>query len=127
LTATFEPWLLLITAILLDTAGSVLFKHGVNQLSPAQARGWRGHLESISGALRRKEIALGLFVYVLESIAWLATLSYLSLGVAFSLFSANNILILLASRAFLGERISRRRWFGVGLIVAGIILVGQHA
>ena len=124
---SLKPWLLLVTAICLDSLGSVLFKHGVNQLPEATRPGWRGHLDTVTGALGRKEIALGLAVYVLESITWLATLSYLDLGLAFALFSANNILILAASRVFLGETISRRRWLGVAIIILGILLVGHDA
>ncbi|CAK0762133.1 undecaprenyl phosphate-alpha-L-ara4N flippase subunit ArnE [Gammaproteobacteria bacterium] len=122
--AAFEPWLLLLTAILLDTLGAVLFKHGVNQL-PEAGPGWRGHLQIMRAALTRREIVFGLLVYVFEGVAWLATLSSLALSVAFSVFSANNILILLSSAIFLKERVGRRRWLGVGLIMIGIILVGD--
>lgn len=124
MTASLEPWLLLVSAILLDTLGSVLFKHGVNRLPDVRREGWRGCMEVLVGALGRKEIILGLAVYVLESVAWIATLSYLPLGLAFSLFSLNNVTILLASRLLLDERISRRRWLGVCIIIVGIVLVG---
>ena len=121
---TIKPWILLVIALFLDTAGATLFKHGMNQLPQNEASGWRGHWWMIAHALRRKEIALGVTVYVFESIAWLGVLSYTALSVAFPLFSANNILILLTSYFFLGERVGRARWLGSALIVMGIFLVG---
>ena len=124
---TVKPWILLVIALFLDTAGATLFKHGMNQLPQNEASGWRGHWRLITRALRRKEIALGVTVYVFESIAWLGVLSYAALSVAFPLFSANNILILLASYLFLGEPVGRARWLGVALIVMGIVLVGGNA
>jgi drug/metabolite transporter (DMT)-like permease len=119
-----KPWILLVVALLLDTAGATLFKLGMNKLPPNEHAGLRDHLRLITQALRRKEIALGVAVYVFESIAWLGVLSYAALSVAFPLFSANNILILLASYFFLGERVGRARWLGAVLIVIGIVLVG---
>jgi hypothetical protein len=70
---SLNPWILLIVAIALDTAGSVLFKKGVNHLPEQLEKGWRSWLALVSGALQRKEILLGLAVYVVEYIVWLGS------------------------------------------------------
>lgn len=124
---TLKPWLLLTFSVLLDSTGSVLFKHGTNQLTVTSKPGWRGHLDSIVGALKRKEIALGVLVYSAEYIVWLAFLSTMALSIAYPLSSLNVILILVASAVFLGEKVGMRRWLGAALIIGGIFLVGGEA
>ena len=124
---TLKPWVLLTIAVLLDTLGTVLFKHGSNQAAVEHQHGWRGHVENIIGAIKRKEISLGVLVYIAEYIVWLAFLSTTALSVAYPLSSVNNILILVASAIFLGEKVGKRRWFGAVLIICGIFLVGGEA
>ena len=112
--------------MLLDTLGSVLFKHGTNQLPEPAHSGWRGHIEAIFGALKRKEIAFGVLVYIVEAIVWLGFLSTTALSIASPLGSVNNILVLIASALFLKETVGKRRWLGALLIVIGIFLVGSE-
>ncbi len=124
---TLKPWLLLTFSVLLDSAGTVLFKHGTNQLTATSKTGWRGHLDSVVSALKRREIALGVLLYIAEYIVWLAFLSTTLLSIAFPLSSLNVILIMVASTIFLGEKVGMRRWLGAALIIGGIFLVGGEA
>lgn len=124
---TLKPWLLLIISVLLDSTGTVLFKYGTNQLAATSKPGWRGHLDSVVSALKRREIALGVLVYIAEYIVWLAFLSTTMLSIAFPLSSLNVILILVASALFLGEKVGMRRWLGAALIIGGIFLAGGEA
>ncbi|MEO8419039.1 MAG: EamA family transporter [Methylophilaceae bacterium] len=124
---TLKPWLLLTFSVLLDSAGTVLFKHGTNQLAVTSKTGWRGHLDSVVSALKRREIALGVLLYIAEYLVWLAFLSTTLLSIAFPLSSLNVILILVASAIFLGEKVGMRRWLGAALIIGGIFLVGGEA
>ncbi|MBC7786240.1 MAG: EamA family transporter [Methylophilaceae bacterium] len=119
-----KPWILFVVAVLLDTLGTVLFKHGSNQLPQSNQLGWRGHAENILGALKRKEIALGVIVYIVEYIIWIGFLSTMTLSAAYPLSSVTIVLILLASWLFLGEKIGKNRWLGALLIISGMFLVG---
>jgi drug/metabolite transporter (DMT)-like permease len=111
-------------SMLLYTLGNILFKKGMNRfLTPAQT-GWRGHWAGVKQVLSSQLIMLGLLIFVLEAIVWLAFLSITPLNIAAPLSSANNIFILIASAWFLKERISRKRWLGVTLIITGILFVG---
>ena len=119
-----KPWILFATAVLLDTLGTVLFKHGSNKLAESTQLGWRGHVENILGALKRKEITLGVVVYILEYIVWIGFLSTTPLSAAYPLSSVTIVLILLASWLFLGEKIGKNRWLGALFIISGMFLVG---
>jgi undecaprenyl phosphate-alpha-L-ara4N flippase subunit ArnE len=106
------------------TLGNILFKKGMNSFLTSSHTGWRGHWAGVKQVLTSKLIMLGLVIFVLEAIVWLAFLSITPLNIAAPLSSANNIFILLASAWFLKERISRKRWLGVALIITGILFVG---
>lgn len=121
----YKPWILFIIAVSLDTLGTVLFKHGTNKLLESKKHGWRGHIENILGALKRKEIALGVLIYIIEYIIWIGFLSTMPLSTAYPLSSVTIVLILLASKLFLGERIGRNRSLGAVLIISGMFLVGS--
>jgi len=51
---------------------------------------------------------------------WLAVLYRMEVSLAYPFLGLAYVLVLLASRLWLKEHISRRRWFGVLLIVSGI-------
>lgn len=120
----YKPWLLFIVAVLLDTLGTTLFKHGTNQLIDSTKMGWQGHLDNILGALKRKEITAGVVVYIIEYIVWIGFLSTTPLSIAYPLSSITIVLILLASRFFIGEKVGKNRWLGGLLIITGMCLVG---
>ena len=111
-------------SMLFYTLGNILFKKGMNNFPTSSQSGWRGHWAGFKQVLSSKLIMFGLAIFVLEAIVWLAFLSITPLNIAAPLSSANNIFILLASAWFLKERISRKRWLGVTLIITGILFVG---
>lgn len=120
----YKSWFLFIAAVSLDTLGTVLFKYGSNKLTESTRPGWEGHLENILGSLKRKEIALGVLVYIIEYIIWIGFLSTMPLSKAYPLSSVTIVLILLASSIFLGEKVGKNRWLGALLIIGGLFLVG---
>ncbi len=110
-------------AMALDTLGNILFKKGMNHFSVSIIPGWKGYWVTIQQALSSRYVTLGSVAMVLEAIVWLFFLSITPLNIAAPLSSANNVFILLASAWFLKERVSSKRWFGVTLIISGMILV----
>lgn len=111
-------------AMVLDTLGNILFKRGMNDFSSGSSQGWSAHWQTFKFALASKVVKFGVLAMVLEAIVWLAFLSITPLNIAAPLSSANNIFILLASALFLKERVSKKRWLGVILIVIGMLLIG---
>ncbi len=68
----------------------------------------------------------GIVTYILSFVSWLYVLRYLPLGVAFSLINVVHVLVPLASWAFLHDVVSPRRWAGIALVLAGIILMAGN-
>lgn len=106
-----------------NTVGQLLFKTAANTFPPVQEGGWRSYLVFLGTVIRQPRILLGLFFMTGGLIFWIAALSQAALGVVFVLGSMQYILILIASRLFLGEKIDMMRFLGTLFIAAGITLV----
>lgn len=122
----YKSLLLFTLAVSLDTFAAVLFKHGSNQLPESNKLGWQGHLENVLGAIKRKEITLGVLIYIVEYIVWIGFLSTMPLSMAYPLSSVTVVMILLASKLCLGEQVGKYRWLGAALIIGGMFLVGSE-
>ena len=51
----------------------------------------------------------------------------LEVGIAYPMLSLNFVLITLAARFVFHETIDRRHGIGMVLVIAGVVLLGQHA
>ena len=112
-------------AMAFDTAGNLLLKLGMNDFVVSRLAGWSGLLVNFKQVIASKTLILGTLSMVCEAIVWFGFLSITPLNVAGPMASANNVFILLASSWLLKERVSPKRWLGVGLIVTGILFVGS--
>jgi undecaprenyl phosphate-alpha-L-ara4N flippase subunit ArnF len=68
----------------------------------------------------------GIVTYILSFVSWLHVLRYLPLGVAFSLINVVHVLVPLASWAFFHDAVSLRRWAGIALVLAGIMMMAGN-
>lgn len=122
MTTTLVTLLLLLGSVACDVTGQVCFKLGVgHEAAGAQAP------SLVHKVLHSPWVALGIAVYALEFVLWFAALSRTQLSVAFPFTALGYVGVVLASRFILNERISLRRWAGIGTIVVGVVLVtGQN-
>lgn len=60
-------------------------------------------------------------------LVWLLVLQRLEVGIAYPMLSLNFVLITLAARFVFHETIDRRHGIGMVLVIAGVVLLGQHA
>ncbi|MGE9553694.1 4-amino-4-deoxy-L-arabinose-phosphoundecaprenol flippase subunit ArnE [Erwinia amylovora] len=72
---------------------------------------------------------LGLSVLLLGGamLVWLRVLQRVPVGVAYPMLSLNFIFVVLAARWLWKEPVSPRHWMGIGLIVAGVAVMGVYA
>ena len=83
----FKSLMLFVSAITLEVVATVLFKKGTTRLANSIRKGWRSHLDNIFNALKTKEIALGIFLYAIEYVCWIAFLAAVDISKAFPLSS----------------------------------------
>jgi undecaprenyl phosphate-alpha-L-ara4N flippase subunit ArnE len=121
---TAEVIILLAISIACDVVAQIAFKLGADRLPQAETVGLPAFcLRMIS----EPWLMGGVAIYVIEFIVWIRVLALVPLGIAFPIASLNILGIALASRAFLGEAISRKQWLGAALITAGVAIVAQTA
>lgn len=104
--------------ILFDTAGHLSFK-----AAATVAQDLNGFKRWIA-MLKNRWIWLGMAVFVVEFMLWLAFLSLVPLSQAVLVGSVNILAIMAGGRIFFGETLTGRRVAGSLLIASGVALVG---
>ncbi|MNI29618.1 putative 4-amino-4-deoxy-L-arabinose-phosphoundecaprenol flippase subunit ArnE [compost metagenome] len=110
---------LLLVACLLTCLGQVAQKFAVES--------WRGGAKGLAFKLRTPWIWLALCAMGAGLLLWLLVLQRLEVGIAYPMLSLNFVLVTLLARFVFDERIDRRHWLGVALVIAGVTLLGLHA
>jgi multidrug transporter EmrE-like cation transporter len=111
---------LLLFAVAAAAVGQVMLKHGMQIASHHAADS--GRSLAISAATS-PWVLLGLGVFGVSAIAWLATLSRVPLSVAYPFNALGYLGILTASIVVLHERANVLTWLGSILVVSGLIIV----
>ncbi|WP_297843385.1 4-amino-4-deoxy-L-arabinose-phosphoundecaprenol flippase subunit ArnE [Pseudomonas sp.] len=109
---------LLLAACLLSCLGQVSQKFAVEA--------WRGQRVGIALALRSPWLWLALASLGFGLLLWLLVLQRMEVGIAYPMLSLNFVLITLVAHFLFKESIDRRHWFGIALVMGGVILLGQH-
>jgi drug/metabolite transporter (DMT)-like permease len=111
---------LLLFAVATAATGQVMLKHGM-QVATARAAHSGGSL--VLRAATSPWVLLGLVVFGVSAIAWLAALSKVPLSVAYPFNALGYIVILIASVLVLHERANLLTWLGSLLVVSGLLIV----
>jgi multidrug transporter EmrE-like cation transporter len=70
--------------------------------------------------------ASGLAAFGCAGLFYAAALRYLPLNVAQSYAAAQFVAVILASKLVLGEAVPLGRWFGISMIMGGILIVASY-
>lgn len=109
--------LLLAASILIDIGGQIAFKLGVQRLEA------RSVTRPFWQAMPTEPwIVIGVILYAGEFLAWIGVLQNMPLSLAMPFMALSYGGTVAAGRLFLREPVSRRRWAGTALIVAGVAL-----
>jgi multidrug transporter EmrE-like cation transporter len=115
-----KPLLLLLMSVLSASLGQVLFKKGVLITGEVTLK------SSVIGELIKLVfqpfVFSGLILYVVSTILWLLALSKTTLNFAYPFTALTFILVMLSSRVIFLEPIPTLRYFGIALIILGILL-----
>jgi drug/metabolite transporter (DMT)-like permease len=115
---------LILVSVTLAAVAQLTLKHGMNQVTEST-----GALTFDTGHIREvvttPAVWLGLFLFGISAVVWLAVLSRASLSFAYPFAALTYVLILLFDRFVLHDEVPSLRWFGVAAIAVGIFLVSQ--
>lgn len=116
-----QSWWLILISVASGVAGQTSLKFGVTQASGNPAT---DSLFSLLGLIARSPLViLGLVLYAIGALAWIAVLRRMDLSYAYPFLALNFVLIALVSQMFLGESIPPLRWVGIAAICAGILVI----
>lgn len=111
---------LLLFAVAAAATGQVLLKHGMKLATESAGKG--GGSLAIKAATS-PWVILGLAVFAVSAVAWLATLSRLPLSIAYPFNALGYLAILTASTVILNERTNLWTWIGTSCVVLGLVIV----
>ena len=115
-----KPVVSLLLSVLSASSGQVLFKKGVLMTGEVTLKG------SVIGELLKlvfqPVVFSGLILYVISTVLWLLALSKTTLSFAYPFTALTFILVMLSSRVIFLESIPTLRYFGIALIILGILL-----
>ena len=111
---------LVLFAVSTAAVGQVMLKHG---MQVATSRASHSHGSLVISAATSPWVLLGLLVFGVSAVAWLAALSRVPLSVAYPFNALGYLGILTASVVVLHERANIFTWLGSILVVSGLIIV----
>jgi drug/metabolite transporter (DMT)-like permease len=115
---------LILLSVTLAAVAQLTLKRGMDQVASNTGE-LKLQADSLRDVVTTTWVWLGLFLFGLSAVVWLAVLSRTSLSFAYPFASLTYVLILLADRFVLDEPVAPLRWAGVGFIIVGIVLVAQ--
>ena len=116
----FVAWLILIMVVVLGTVGQLSLKYAFQTPVTGQSAD-----KSIRNLLFSPYFWIWFISYVVVTILWLVVLRTIPLSQAFPALGLTFALVPLASNRFLKEKVVLSQWFGIAVIIAGVILVVQ--
>ena len=112
--------LLLLLSVASASTGQVLFKKGV--LITGEVTLKNSVIGELLKLLFQPVVFSGLILYVISTVLWLIALSKTTLNFAYPFTALTFALVMLSSRFIFMESIPLLRYFGIGLIVLGVLL-----
>ena len=115
---------LILVSVAIAAAAQLTLKHGMDQVVASGGQvGFDG--ASLRAVASTPSVWLGLVLFGSSALIWLVVLSRTTLSFAYPFASLTYVLILLADRFLLHQRVPPLRYAGVAFIVVGIVLVAQ--
>jgi drug/metabolite transporter (DMT)-like permease len=116
-----NPWLVLGFEVICVLVYELLQKRGATATANlSQVWSWIGITALVSPL-----VWLAMVLMIFSLLSWLYVLRYLPLSIAFPLSRVVDVLIPLSCWIILGENISPRRWWGIALVIIGLMLTAK--
>ena len=115
---------LILASVTLAAVAQLTLKHGMNQVRD-RSGALRLTGESLRVVASTPAVWIGLGLFGLSAVVWLAVLSRASLSFAYPFAALTYVLIVAFDRFVMDEPVPALRWGGVALIVVGIVLVSR--
>ena len=113
--------MLVLLCVILGVVGQLSMKKGTNTIGDISLRDIFS--TKVFSILLQKYILIGMILYVLASLIWLAALSREELSFLYPLIAIGYILTAILGKIFFDESLTFWRFFGILLICGGVYLI----
>lgn len=110
-------------SVLAGALGQLMLKAGSSRRASVEPN--VGTAAMLLYTLRDGGTLLGLLLYIIAVVLWIAVLSRMEVSLAYPLAAVGYAINALAARLWLGERVSMRRLAGIGIIILGVAIVAS--
>ncbi len=107
--------------VVTNVLGNLLLSMGMRQIGSLIHRPPSAYITSLFHPL----VASGVSLLIVWMVSQMTLLSWADLSFVMPVTSIGYVLTAVVGRVFLHEQVSWQRWGGVGLIVAGVVLVSR--
>jgi uncharacterized membrane protein len=114
--------LLVVCSVILATMGQLVIKLGLGHTLAF----WSRTPFSLPSPFTMGVLG-GLAIYGLGTVLWVVAVSQREISYLYPLASINYILVALSGHVVLKERLMMGRWIGIGVMIAGIVLLTYAA
>ena len=104
--------------------GAVLLSHIIGAIGPIYFKKASKQFSLSFQTFTNPDLYIGIGAYGLATLLFIPALNGGDLSLLYPLVGTIYIWVSLFSARLLGERMSRRKWIGVGLIIFGVTLIG---
>lgn len=118
---------LAVASVVLATAGQLLLKAGMDKVGFIGGERLGKPIGLLKTVALTPQVIFGLAFFVGSAAIWLVVLSRVPISFAYPFAGLVYVFTTVFSRFVLGESVPLARWLGIGLIIAGILVVGQTA
>jgi multidrug transporter EmrE-like cation transporter len=118
-----ESWWLIAISVVVSVLGQTIIKVGVSQ--PRIVTETAIWMKPIAMIVQSPLVMFGLVLYAIGALAWILVLSKMNLSYAYPFLALNFVLITVMGRVVLHEPVPTMRWFGLGFIIIGILIVSR--
>jgi multidrug transporter EmrE-like cation transporter len=116
---------LILCSVLMSAGAQVLLKMGMSDARVADAIAGNRRLKLFLEVFGNRWVVLGLALYILGAVIWLAVLSRVEVSLAYPFVGIGFVAIMLLGWLLLGDSINTQRVIGTLLITAGVVLVAR--
>lgn len=113
-------WLLLFTGVFLSASGAILLKVGAVNINYAT-----GIYNIGTQIMFNWKIILGVLFYAVPVLIWIYLLKSIDVSYLQPLFASIYVITPLFAKYFLGEELNPIKWFGIGIIILGIVVFAR--
>ena len=116
-----------VVSVVFATVGQLLLKSGMEKVGYIGATRLSSPGRLAIKILTTPQVLIGLGFFGASAVVWLIVLSRVPLSFAYPFAGLVYLLITLFSKFVLKEQIPGLRWFGIAMIIGGILVVGRTA